>query len=74
MVFFSKVLNTRLFGLFMFIGRLKGYLVALITISGILVIGQLTFQIVLLSNQPYGSIIGNCTLKQDILDQFGYYR
>jgi len=38
--------------------------------------GQLVFQIYLLSNQPYGNptILPNCSLKQEILEEIGYSR
>ena len=43
-------------------------------VSALFMAGQLAFQIVLLVNKPYGSIITNCSNKQIILEEFGYYK
>lgn len=56
--------------------RLRNYLIALMVISIMGLIGQLSFQIVLLANPPYANptILPNCSQRQKILDEFGYSR
>lgn len=55
-------------------GRIRLYFIILSVVSALFIVGQLAFQIVLLVNKPYGSIISNCSNKQIILEEFGYYK
>ena len=57
-------------------GRLRNFLVLLIVISTLSLIGQLTFQIVLLSNPPYANenILPNCSFKSELLQEIGFSR
>ena len=61
---------------FLFLDRLRNFLILLIIISSLFLIGQLTFQIVLLSNPPYANqdILPNCSYKQEILEEVGFSR
>jgi hypothetical protein len=55
---------------------LRNFNIIIIIVSILALVGQLTFQIVLLSNPPYGNpqILANCSVKQEILEEFGFSR